>query len=206
MSIALAFIFASTAVKALPDFDNYTQIPGVSFESLCADGTRPSDGHFIGCDGHGGQQGSYYKVLAPDPAQPNTYNYNSTKQLHSHPEILGAICDAYSDACDWHKDFGCAIGKRVPNATVSTYLRNSKGTFKDGSVPGSRYFVTSGGGTQQWCTQYAGWALPASEVARQCEMSPKCDGFHMRNDNTFGALCAYNLAPNLEEHSYFKLS
>ena len=50
MFIALAFVLASTAVNALPDFDNYTQIPGVSFEDLCADGTRPSSPHTY-CDG-----------------------------------------------------------------------------------------------------------------------------------------------------------
>jgi hypothetical protein len=42
--IALAFVLASTAVNALPDFDNYTQFPSVSFESLCVDGTSPGDG------------------------------------------------------------------------------------------------------------------------------------------------------------------
>jgi hypothetical protein len=205
MSIALAFVLASTAVNALPNFDNYTQIPGVSFENLCADGTRPIAPAY--CDDYGGDQGSWFHVNAPDPTQPTTHDYNSTAQIHNHPEILGAICDAYSDACDWHKDFGAGIGKRGPNATVSTYLRKSKGTFKDGSVPGSRYFVTSGPGTQEWCTEYVGWALPASEVARQCDQSPKCDGFHMRNDNSFGALCAYETADDHpDEHSYFKLS
>jgi hypothetical protein len=105
-----------------------------------------------------------------------------------HPEVLAVICDAYSDACDWHKVDGILIGKCEPSASVKrTYLRNSKGGFEDGSVPGSRYFV------QQWCNQYAGWTLPVLEVTRQCDLDPKCDGLHMRTDNTFGALCAYSI-------------
>jgi hypothetical protein len=81
-----------------------------------------------------------------------TQQSNSTATPRS---LVLSGCDAHSDASDWHKDFGCAIGKRVPNATVSTYLRNSKGTSKDGSAPGSRYFVASGPGTQEWCTHRA---------------------------------------------------
>ena len=71
VTIALAFVLVSTAVNALPDFGNYTQIPGVSFEGLCIDGTRSSDdqGEF-GCDGHGSvAQGTYYSPMAPDPTQ-----------------------------------------------------------------------------------------------------------------------------------------
>jgi hypothetical protein len=129
--------------------------------------------------------------MAPDPTQMITFRYNSTRVMDHHPEVLTAICDAYSDACDWHKADGALIGKRAPNASVSTNLRNSKGVFKDGSVPGSRYFVPNGVGVQECCNLYVGWALPVSEVALQCDQDPKRDGLHMRTDNTFGALCAY---------------
>jgi hypothetical protein len=56
-----------------------------------------------------------------------------------HPEIMTAICDAFSDACDWHHGNNAAIGTRTPNASVTTYLKNSKGEIKTGSVPGSKY-------------------------------------------------------------------
>jgi hypothetical protein len=121
-----------------------------------------------------------------------------------HPEIMTAICDAFSDACDWHHGNAAAIGTRTPNASVTTYLKNSKGEIKTGSVPGSKYFVNNAG---EWCRQTTGWALPASQVSTECNNDAECDGFIARNDNTYGNLGHFGhsngSAPNA--HTYFKL-
>jgi hypothetical protein len=171
--LATTFPFVvCTDANVLPDFDNYTKIPGVSFEDAS---NVPGSSNYV-------------HMHAPDTSHSGVLNYNSTRPLNGHPEILTAICDVFADACDWHNGDGNAIGKRTPNASVSTYLKNSKGTIQDGSVPGSRYFVNDG---DEWCTQTKAWAQPASVIATQCDMDTECDGFIMRNDNTYGSLCAY---------------
>jgi hypothetical protein len=139
-------------------------------------------------------------ITVPEPGHTGERDYISGSTMGAHPEIMTAICDAYSDACDWHHGVGSAIGIHTPNASVTTYLKNSKGEIKSGSVPGSKYFVNN---AQEWCLQTKGWALPSTTVLQHCNSDPECDGFIMQNDDTFGNLCKFGVAAS--DHIYFKL-
>jgi hypothetical protein len=184
LSALVASISPACAVlNALPDIGNYTKIPDVSLENL------PGASNWM-------------YMYAPDTSHPGIPDYTSNRRgLGDNPDIMTAVCDAFSDACDWHNGPGGAVGKRTPNASVTTYLRNSAGTFEDGSVPGSRYFVSK---SREWCDQTVAWVQPATIIAYLCDSDPECDGFIMRNDDTYGALCKFPSRSGGGQ-SYFKL-
>jgi hypothetical protein len=206
LAIAVALVCAESIVV---DFDNYTAFPGVSFEPICADGSYSDSDDCA--DGHGGvATTSWMSLLVPDASQTQGH-YNSTKGFPGgHSDILMQLCDLDFSACDWFNDCmserqggcGSALGKRTPNASVTTYLKTSKGEIVKGSVPGSRYFRFPGG--EQMMKQKAAWALPASDVAKQCDADPECDAFIVKNDNTFGSVCTRTDHRDFVE-AYFRL-
>jgi hypothetical protein len=141
--------------------------------------------------------------MAPD-ATGNGAGYTSTVPMHD-LGVLTTICDTYPSACNWITTYqGFAIdgniGAFFRNESVDTYIKNSTGTFEPGSKAGTEYFHVNG---MVWCDIYAGYDLPAVDMATICLNDAKCSGFTMQTDNLHGDLCAF--AAWDQGAGYFKL-
>jgi hypothetical protein len=170
-AIALISILAY-GTHALPDIDGYTQFAKVSFEA--------------------GQSG-FERVHGVPQYQDAPGEYNSTVGIKDKHLVLTTICDAYPDGCDWHN--GDVLGKRIRNESVSTYLKSSRGSFQQGSLPGTRWFVIEN--VFEWCRPYQSFPLPVKDVATKCNEDEVCYGFIMQTDGQSGALCAFQPVPHI---------
>merc|ERR1711998_722783 len=157
---------ANSTLGTLPDFPGYITFPSRSF-----DGSAPDI--------------AWYNPFAP---MTGMKTYYSSSRMITDSKLLTAICDTYSDACQWHNGGAGdgAVGYFALDDSVNTYIKNGTGTVVS-SAAGSEYFVVPAHNV--YCKKYVGWDLPSDQVIKECDNDSKCDGAIIKTDNSHGDLC-----------------
>merc|ERR1712070_605847 len=106
----------------------------------------------------------------------------------NHPDINKLICDQNKDGCTWFNGYP-SMGNFVLNNTVNTYIKQAAGVVEKSTSGGSDYLHVAS--VDVACQQYVGWALPMDMIARECNNDGSCNGFIMKKDNSYGALCKW---------------